>query len=77
MEIILHYIYVGAIARTKAWNNDTPLQQAMIALFNLNIMYLKLLIPWRLFRLWAMVDGIDAPENMLRCVDNNYSTVGF
>ncbi|EJS41472.1 gup2p [Saccharomyces arboricola H-6] len=77
MEIILHFIYVGAIARTRAWRNDTPLQLAMVALFNLNIIYLKLLIPWRLFRLWAMVDGIDAPENMLRCVDNNYSTLGF
>ena len=70
MEIILHCIYVGAIARTKAWSNDTPLQLAMIALFNLNIMYFKLLIPWRLFRLWAMIDGVDAPENMLRCVNN-------
>ncbi|CAI4052933.1 putative O-acyltransferase SKDI_16G0890 [Saccharomyces kudriavzevii IFO 1802] len=77
MEIILHFIYVGAIARTKAWGGDTPPQLAMIALFNLNIIYLKLLIPWRLFRLWAMIDGIDAPENMLRCVDNNYSTLGF
>ncbi|KOG96131.1 Glycerol uptake protein 2 [Saccharomyces pastorianus] len=77
MEIVLHFFYVGAIARTKAWSNDTPLQLAMIGLFNLNIMYLKLLIPWRLFRLWAMIDGIDAPENMLRCVDNNYSSLGF
>lgn len=37
----------------------------------------KLLIPWRYFRLWAMMDGIDPPENMVRCMANNYSTFGF
>jgi protein-cysteine N-palmitoyltransferase HHAT len=37
----------------------------------------KLLLPWRFFRLWALVDGIDPPENMVRCMANNYSTFGF
>lgn len=46
-------------------------------LFNLNVIWLKLLIPWRLFRLWALTDGIDPPENMLRCMNNNYSALSF
>ena len=37
----------------------------------------KLLIPWRFFRAWALLDGIDPPENMVRCMANNYSTFGF
>lgn len=37
----------------------------------------QLLIPWRFFRLWALLDGIDPPENMVRCMANNYSTLGF
>jgi hypothetical protein len=37
----------------------------------------KLLLPWRFFRLWALADGIDPPENMVRCMANNYSTLGF
>jgi hypothetical protein len=37
----------------------------------------KLLIPWRFFRLWALADGIDPPENMVRCMANNYSALGF
>lgn len=37
----------------------------------------QLLIPWRFFRLWALLDGVDPPENMIRCVANNYSTLGF
>lgn len=77
MEFILHFLHVVAISKTKAWENDTPFQISMIGLFNLNIIWLKLLIPWRLFRLWALLDGIDTPENMIRCVDNNYSSLAF
>ncbi|KAH3667422.1 hypothetical protein OGAPHI_003071 [Ogataea philodendri] len=77
MEFILHYIYVVAVSKAKAWDGDTPFQISMIGLFNLNIIWLKLLIPWRLFRFWALCDGIDTPENMIRCMDNNYSTVQF
>ncbi|SMN22558.1 similar to Saccharomyces cerevisiae YGL084C GUP1 Plasma membrane protein involved in remodeling GPI anchors [Maudiozyma saulgeensis] len=77
MEFILHFTYVVAVSKAKAWENDSPFQISMIGLFNLNIIWLKLLIPWRFFRLWAMLDGIDTPENMIRLVDNNYSALAF
>ncbi|KAJ6151954.1 hypothetical protein N7497_006273 [Penicillium chrysogenum] len=54
-----------------------PGQLSMLAYFNLHIIWLKLLIPWRFFRLWALVDGIDPPENMVRCMSNNYSALAF
>jgi protein-cysteine N-palmitoyltransferase HHAT len=37
----------------------------------------QLLLPWRFFRLWALADGMDPPENMVRCMGNNYSPLGF
>ncbi|KAF3907665.1 hypothetical protein AA313_de0206394 [Arthrobotrys entomopaga] len=82
MEFILHYCYVQAISKAShapynAWINDTPFQLMMIGYFNLQIIWLKLLIPWRFFRLWSLVDSIDPPENMLRCMSDNYSAVGF
>ncbi|CAN3355578.1 membrane-bound O-acyltransferase Gup1p [Diutina catenulata] len=77
MEFVLHYMYVVAVSNTKAWDGDTPFQISMIGLFSLNVVWLKLLIPWRFFRLWALVDGIDPPENMIRCVDNNFSALAF
>ncbi|ESK97357.1 glycerol transporter [Moniliophthora roreri MCA 2997] len=77
MEFILHFMYVVAIKDRKAWMGDTPTEISMIGFWNLVIVWLKLLIPWRFFRLWALADGIDAPENMVRCVANNYSTFGF
>jgi len=80
MELALHYLYVVAISKTASrgsWANDTPAQLAMIGYFNLHIIWLKLLIPWRFFRLWALVDGVDPPENMLRCMSNNFSALAF
>src|SRR5271170_5672665 len=77
MEVILHYTYVVAISKARAWEGSTPFQLSMISYFNLQIIWLKLLIPWRFFRLWAIADGIETPENMLRCMSNNYSALAF
>ncbi|KAJ5899458.1 Glycerol uptake protein 1 [Penicillium taxi] len=78
MELILHYIYAVAISKASPdWSLFTPGQLSMLAYFNLHIIWLKLLIPWRFFRLWALIDGIDPPENMVRCMSNNYSALGF
>ncbi|KAL4803766.1 MBOAT, membrane-bound O-acyltransferase family-domain-containing protein [Aspergillus unguis] len=78
MELILHYIYAVAISNASPnWSLYTPGQLSMLAFFNLHIIWLKLLIPWRFFRLWALIDGIDPPENMVRCVSNNYSAFAF
>lgn len=77
MEFILHYIPVVAIAESRAWKGLTPAQVSMVGFFNLVVIWLKLLLPWRFFRLWALLDRIDPPENMVRCVANNYSALSF
>jgi D-alanyl-lipoteichoic acid acyltransferase DltB (MBOAT superfamily) len=43
----------------------------------LKLMWLKFLVMWRFFRLWALADGVDPPENMTRCMSNNYSIEMF
>ncbi|KAF7332366.1 hypothetical protein MKEN_00118400 [Mycena kentingensis (nom. inval.)] len=77
IEFVLHFMYVVAIKDTKAWMGDTPAEIGMIGFWNLILVWLKLMNIWRFFRLWAMLDKIDAPENMIRCMANNYSTFGF
>ncbi|KAI9376601.1 MBOAT, membrane-bound O-acyltransferase family-domain-containing protein [Aspergillus egyptiacus] len=78
MELILHFTYAVAISKSSPnWSLYTPGQLSMLAFFNLHIIWLKLLIPWRFFRLWALLDGVDPPENMVRCVSNNYSAFAF
>ncbi|KAJ3092646.1 glycerol transporter [Quaeritorhiza haematococci] len=77
MEAMLHLFYVVSISKERAWDGFTPFQISMIGYFNLKLIWLKLLIVWRFFRLWAMADGISTVENMHRCMSNNYSAMGF
>ncbi|KAI0151643.1 putative glycerol:H+ symporter [Xylariaceae sp. FL1272] len=78
MEVILHYDYVQAIAKyAPNWGDYSAAQLAMLSFFNLHLIWLKLLIPWRFFRLWSLIDGIDPPENIIRCVSDNWSTLAF
>ncbi|KAG4302389.1 hypothetical protein PCK1_001371 [Pneumocystis canis] len=77
LEGILHFFYVTAIARTGAWDGNSLFQISMIGFFNLQIIWLKLLIIWRFFRFWALCDKIDPSENMIRCINNNYSFMCF
>ncbi|KAI0706413.1 MBOAT-domain-containing protein [Earliella scabrosa] len=77
LEFILHFMYVVAIKDRKAWVGLSAAELCMVGFWNLIIVWLKLLVPWRFFRLWALADGMDPPENMVRCMANNYSTLGF
>ena len=79
MELVLHFIYAQAIAAAPhpAWHTYSPLQLSMLGYFHLHLIWLKLLLPWRFFRLWALADGVDPPENMVRCMSNNYSALAF
>ncbi|KAI9255574.1 MBOAT, membrane-bound O-acyltransferase family-domain-containing protein [Sporodiniella umbellata] len=77
MELTLHYLYVVAISKSKAWEGNSPLELSMIGFFNLIIIWMKLLIPWRFFRLWSLMDGTWVEENMVRCMANNFSAQRF
>ena len=54
-----------------------PTAAAAAVFLLLNVMWLKFCAIWRLARLWATLDGVHAPENMLRCLCNSYSISGF
>lgn len=78
IELLLHFDYCVAISKgNPTWTDYTPKQLSLLSYFNLHVLWLKLLLPWRLFRLWALIDGIDPPENMLRCLSDNPSTIKF
>lgn len=78
MEVVLHFDYVGAISQANpVWASYTVAQLSLLSYFNLHLIWLKLLLAWRFFRLWALIDGVDPPENIIRCVSNNYSTLSF
>ncbi|USW59367.1 Putative membrane bound O-acyl transferase, MBOAT [Septoria linicola] len=78
MELVLHFLYAVAISKSNPdWNIYSPFQLSMLGYFNLHVIWLKLLLPWRFFRLWSLIDGIDPPENMVRCMSDNYSALAF
>ena len=77
MEVMMHTIYVVAISKGHAWTMATPLEIALLSYFNLKFVWMKLLVIWRFFRFWAMMDGVETFENMTRCMTNNYSAVDF
>ncbi|KAI8872774.1 MBOAT-domain-containing protein, partial [Ramicandelaber brevisporus] len=77
MEFMQHTLYVVALSKEKAWGGMTPFQISMIGFFNLKFIWMKLMIIWRFFRFWAMLDGVDTTENMVRCMSNNYSAQSF
>jgi D-alanyl-lipoteichoic acid acyltransferase DltB (MBOAT superfamily) len=79
LEGVLHFMHVNAIrVAALSGNKDlTLLSYATVAFFNLKIVWLKLLVIWRFARLFALLDGLDPLENLLRCMSNNYSAQGF
>ncbi|GBG73646.1 hypothetical protein CBR_g16989 [Chara braunii] len=77
MELITHFTHFNALAISMAWQSLSPFEVFAIGYGVLNFMWLKFLLIWRFFRLWALVAGFDVPDNMLRCVNNNYDLEGF
>lgn len=77
LELVLSFMYVVAIKDSRVWASYTANQLFQLGFWNLIVIWLKLLLPWRFFRLWALCDGVDPPENMVRCMANNYSVTGF
>lgn len=77
LEIFLHYCYYHSFDKSDTWMSFRGDEVALTGYVVLNFMYVKFLIIWRIFRLFALFDGIDTPENMNRCVNNNYTFTGF
>lgn len=74
----LHYIYYYNFSQNNVWMSEFCGVELLITAFWVIIfMYLKFLCIWRFFRVISLLDGVDPPENMLRCVCNNFTFTGF
>ncbi|KAJ7561799.1 hypothetical protein O6H91_03G041600 [Diphasiastrum complanatum] len=77
MEFMTHYCYFNSFAINKTWQILSSLDIFLVSYGVLNFMWLKFLLIWRFFRFWALASGIEALENMPRCVNNCYDLEGF
>ena len=81
IEVWTHLSYANTIA-AHGKSSVLALVTSPVLAFHLSVsvfvfMWLKFLLIWRFFRLWSLLNGIDVPENMNRCVMTNYSMVQF
>eukprot|EP01119_Soliformovum_irregulare_P022959 TRINITY_DN7939_c2_g1_i2.p1 TRINITY_DN7939_c2_g1~~TRINITY_DN7939_c2_g1_i2.p1 ORF type:complete len:539 (+),score=167.65 TRINITY_DN7939_c2_g1_i2:202-1818(+) len=79
LEIFLHFFYQYSFSENSTWKfrEFSASQLCCMAYVTLNFMYLKFLIIWRFFRLISILDDVEPPENMIRCVNNNFTFSGF
>ena len=66
METLMHMYPCFALARSGELGLLGPRLTAAAVFLTLNLMLLKFLLLWRIARAWALLDGIDPPENMRR-----------
>ncbi|XP_071937129.1 membrane-bound O-acyltransferase gup1 isoform X2 [Coffea arabica] len=77
MELMTHFFYYNAFAISGVWKQLTPMDNFIIGYGVLNFMWLKFFLLWRYFRFWSLISGIEAPENMPRCLNNCYNLETF
>lgn len=79
MELLTSHVYVWAFAKHGMWQRAelSVYELGFLCHWSLFVLWLKFTVIWRFFRAWALADGVDVRENMLRCVNNNYTLTGF
>ncbi|KAG5548875.1 hypothetical protein RHGRI_014286 [Rhododendron griersonianum] len=77
MELMTHLFYYNAFAMSGLWKQLSPTDVLIIGYGVLNFMWLKFFLIWRYFRFWSLISGIEAPENMPKCINNCYNLDTF
>lgn len=77
MEAMSHLFYYNAFALSGLWKDLSAVDVFIIGYGVLNFMWLKFLLIWRYFRFFSLINGIEAPENMPKCINNCYNLESF
>ncbi|KAM4118700.1 hypothetical protein ACJW30_03G001300 [Castanea mollissima] len=77
IELMTHLFQYNAFAISGLWKQLSPMDVFIIGYGVLNFMWLKFFLIWRYFRFWSLICGIEAPENMPRCINNSHNLEGF
>ncbi|KAJ3681384.1 hypothetical protein LUZ60_015873 [Juncus effusus] len=77
IEVITHFFYYNAFAKSGLWSQLSSFQIFIVAYGVVNFMWLKFFLIWRYFRFWSLVGGIETPENMPKCISNCHDLETF
>jgi hypothetical protein len=68
MQFLLTKFPFFAVTNSGLFRNLSASEIVVVFYGTLKLMWLKFLLLWRFFRLWALLDRFDVPENMkVRC----------
>ena len=76
-EIFLVSVPFFAILRAQMTDAFSARSFASLLYAAINGLWLKFALMWRFFRLWALVDGVEAPENIPRCINTHRTVTEF
>lgn len=83
LEVLTHCIHANAFARFHLWTLVPQAEShkiyngfamAAMCFWKLIFLWLKFLVIWRVARLFALLDGINPPENMMRCASRSHAS---
>ncbi|KAL9235783.1 hypothetical protein vseg_010519 [Gypsophila vaccaria] len=77
IETMTHFFYYNAFALSDLWKQLSAFDVFIIGYGVLNFMWLKFLLIWRYFRFCSLINGVEAPENMPKCINNCYNLESF
>ncbi len=77
INLFLHFNYSVMLVSSGDLHGLSSWELWVLQYSQLNFMFFKYLTIWRFFQLWAALDGVYAPKNMLRCMSNNWTFAGF
>ena len=76
--VLLHYLHLNAIkAHPTMFFAQSIGFKASVFMMTLGFLWLKFSIFWKFFRLIALIDGVEAPEDMVRCFSDTVTVADF
>lgn len=77
LEVAASYVPFFAVTKHGAYEGFGPAAISKLGYTAIIMLWLKFAAIWATMRAWALLDGIETPDNMGRCVSNNFSLVDF
>ncbi|KAA0153555.1 hypothetical protein FNF29_02944 [Cafeteria roenbergensis] len=77
LEALMQYVPFFSLTKHGAYAGFGPQAVVLLGYTAILSLWLKFAAIWATFRVWALLDGVEVPDNMRRCVANNFSLVDF
>lgn len=78
LSFMMHINHLNALRRLPhLFDQMSVAEKGSVMYLTLAFLWLKFSVIWKLFRLFALLDGVEVPEDMLRCFSDTVSVAEF